>query len=480
MLRPRTGRYRRSVAVLVVVAVWGLITHGTFAGSGDEPHYLIAAQSLAFDWDLDVRNDYARPHNLIGGGVLSSESHARTGVGGVLRPAHDVGLPMLFAPYVRLVYPLALTLARMVPPDVLRRARLDDILIFRHLISLAMALLAAVLAVQLYMIVGRVARSEPGAAGWALLVALSPPLLAFAFLFFTELPSALLIVWLYRVLSEPDERPVPWFLAGAATGLLLLLHVRNAAAVLVLLVWGAVRLWRTRRTWRSWAAWGGAALLLFAVRTYMVHLFWGTFITTPLAVAGSPMTLPAMAREVGIRVSGLLADQEFGLWWYAPVYLLIGPALASGRGLRVPGGRWALAIAGAYVASIVLPQVNIHGWTGGWSPPARMITPVVPLLAVVIAGWAVQTRGAVRMLVTLVVACQIAADVILWQWPKAFWNYGDGQSAFFSWAPPLQRLLPAWNGTMPSPTSFAVVLGVWAAVSLLIVWMDARGGSRPA
>jgi hypothetical protein len=29
--------------------MWGLMTHGTIAGSGDEPHYAMAAHSVAFD-----------------------------------------------------------------------------------------------------------------------------------------------------------------------------------------------------------------------------------------------------------------------------------------------------------------------------------------------------------------------------------------------------------------------------------------------
>ena len=33
----------RILVVIVVGVVWGLMTHGTFAGSGDEPHYLMIA-----------------------------------------------------------------------------------------------------------------------------------------------------------------------------------------------------------------------------------------------------------------------------------------------------------------------------------------------------------------------------------------------------------------------------------------------------
>ena len=57
----------------------------TYAGSGDEPHYLVIAESIAFDGDLNLANNYAR------GGVvhragLESAPHADQGRGGILRP----------------------------------------------------------------------------------------------------------------------------------------------------------------------------------------------------------------------------------------------------------------------------------------------------------------------------------------------------------------------------------------------------------
>ena len=98
---------RRALQAIVVLVLWGLITHGTHAGTGDEPHYLAIAHSIAFDGDLDLANNYGANEPLVGGGVLQPEAHVQPGVGGVARPVHDVGLPLLFAPVVRLAVPLA-------------------------------------------------------------------------------------------------------------------------------------------------------------------------------------------------------------------------------------------------------------------------------------------------------------------------------------------------------------------------------------
>ena len=464
---------RRVIAASVFLALWGLITHGTFAGSGDEAHYLIVAQSLAFDHDFDLSNNYAMPGNLIGGGSLAPESHARIGVGGILRPAHDVGLPIVFAPYVRLAYPLAETLARTLPPAVLKRARLDDILIFRHLISLAMAVIAVALALQLFSLFRRALPTDGAAQCWALLIALSPPLLSLSFLFFTELPSALLIVWEFRVLSEPDDRRRPWLLIGLATGFLLLLHVRNIAAVAVLMAWSAARLYRTRASTRAWTAWGAPLSVLLLVRAAIVHAFWGTWLTTPMAVAGdAAVPASSILRETFVRASGLLFDQEFGLLTYAPLYLLVAPALLDRRTREARDVRWAMLLAGAYAAAVVVPYVNIHGWIGGWSPPARMIMPIVPLLAVPVVAWAPSVRGVRRAVIAAIVVLQIVIDAVIWQWPKSLWNYEDGTSALLESVPALQRMLPAWNGPSALAGRFVVFLIAWAALSMLL----ARGG----
>jgi hypothetical protein len=407
---------RGRIFLVVVLVVWGLITHGTFAGSGDEPHYLIAAHSIAFDGDLDLANNYADA-TLIGGGSLEPEAHARAGAGGVLRPAHDVGLPLLAAPYVRLAYPLAAFLGRTVPAPLLQRARLDAALIFRHLISLAVAVVTALLAIQLFEILGRVA--PPGAAArWALLVVLSPPLLSHAFLFFTEIPSALLLVWAFRTLSEPGGRVPRWTAVGGVTGLLLLIHVRNIAVVIGLALWAIGGLVRARAGWRAWAAWTAGLAVPLVVRTAIVHAFWGGLLTTPLATAGDLGMPPGDAvREAAVRVSGLLLDQEFGLLPYAPLYLLFPAGLLAARRAGMPGTTAAVALASAYLASIVVPYVNVHGWSGGWAPAARMITPVVPLLALFAVAGARAASGAGRAFVTVIVVLQVAFDAVVWQWP---------------------------------------------------------------
>lgn len=412
----------RVIVVVVFLVVWGLITHGTYAGSGDEPHYLIIAQSLAFDGDLDVANNYAQPNNLIGAGGLQPEAHARPGRGDILRPVHDIGLPLLFAPYVRLAYPLAEFAAAHLPQSWLTAARLNPPLIFRHLISLAMAVLTGLLGAQLFFLFARVAASDRQAMWWALLLTLSPPLLSHSFLFFTEIPSALLVAWLVNVMSASDDRKTPWLLVGSAAGLLLLIHVRNIALVAVFLVWAVARLRARRVPSASWLVFAIGALVMLAIRTAVNDVFWGTWLTTPLAHPDWSLGVADALTQAGARLVGLLVSPDFGLLRFAPVFVLALPGIWVMRTnvSWAPRAIWALLA--SYLATLLLPYANPYGVAGGWAPAARMIVPVVPLLAMAVFAAAQATPARARWVLAVLICVQVAIDLFVWQSPKVLWS----------------------------------------------------------
>jgi len=412
----------RLIVVVVFLVVWGLITHGTFAGSGDEPHYLIVAQSLAFDGDLDVANNYAQPDNLIGAGGLRPEAHARPGRGGILRPVHDIGLPLLFAPYVRVAYPLADFAAVHLPQSLLRAAKLNPPLIFRHLISLAMALLTGLLGAQLFFLFARVAESDRQAMLWALFVTLSPPLLSHSFLFFTEIPSALLVAWLVNVMSASDDRKTPWLLVGSAAGLLLLIHVRNIALVSVFLVWAVMRLRARKEPPASWLLFAIGTLVLLTVRTATNYVFWGTWLTSPLAHPDWSLGVADAFVETGTRLASLLVSPDFGLLRFAPVFVLALPGLWVMRTnvTWAPRAIWLLLV--SYLGTLLLPYANAYGVAGGWAPASRMIVPVVPLLAMAVFAAARATPARARWVLAVLICVQVAIDLFVWQSPKVLWS----------------------------------------------------------
>jgi hypothetical protein len=90
---------------------------------------------------------------------------------------------------------------------------------------------------------------------WALLATLSPPLLSYSFLFFTEPIAALIVLICVRRFRESSWSGPRGLLTGVLVGLLTFIHIRNALAPIdILAVPGVVLLWQAPRNWPS----GGA------------------------------------------------------------------------------------------------------------------------------------------------------------------------------------------------------------------------------
>ncbi len=349
---------------------------------------------------------------------------------GAIRPVHDVGMPLLFAPYVRVVAPAVSFLAPRIPPSVMRRLRMSPSVLYRNLIGAAMIVLAALLATRMFDAFVAIGL-RPGTAFWtALLVASSPPLLIFGILFFTELLSALLCFLVVRRVAL-DEKVAPWpawALAGAATGMLLLVHVRNAGLVLGLTAIAVHKLGR-RGAARELVSFAAGLAALTAVRTAINYHFWGTWLTTPHAHPGAWAGFATELATAGRRLAGMLLDQEYGLLPYAPVFVLAAfGLLVLARTHRLLVARIGV-VAGLYLLTVLLPVINVYEWTGGWSPAARFLVPIVPLLAL---GVAAAMRATPRAILVPLLALQIALNAYWWQHPKNLWNDGDGVAAVCS------------------------------------------------
>jgi hypothetical protein len=324
--------------------------------------------------------------------------------------------------------PLAGWLSATAPESLMRRARLTPTVLYRHLISLVIIAVATWMAGVLFQTCLELGASIRAAFGTTVIAVLSPPLLVHSTLFFTELPSAAVALFAFRrTHTSLPASSSGWLLVGLAIGLLVLLHVRNAGLAIALAML-ALRAARTQaaRPHDALALIGGLALLLL-VRTGVNHAFWGTWVTTPHAALGQPAGIAATAREAGIRLAGIAIDQEFGLLPYAPILLLVPIGLAILRDRQVASG---IVFASAcYIAPILWPVTNVHGWTGGWSPAARFMVPIVPLLALALPAAFLYIP---RMLLAVLVVLQIGIDAYMWQHPKNLWNDGDGVAAVCS------------------------------------------------
>jgi hypothetical protein len=309
---------------------------------------------------------------------------------------------------------------------------------------------------------------------WTLLCVLSPPVLSHSYLFFTEIPTACVVTVCWLALDTPfHQSRVRTALLGSAVGFLLLLHIRNVGLVLALTGLFLERVLRgERRVTGVW--WFLAPVAGFgAMRTFVTFVFWGTLVASPhvapVAVAGAG----AVVVEMVTRVFGLLIDQEHGLLAYAPVYLLILSGALITRKTNRRRFRDACVLVAAYLIPVLMPAINKHGWDGGWSPAARFLVPITPILVVLAFGYVARLKRTPGVLVVLFLA-QVVLDLVYWSHPKLLWNLGTEKSALAEFLSPPGFYLADWLPCWHMPSLYTVVVSVlavtaWIAVSIRAV-----------
>lgn len=326
------GPWGAALLLAGVATVFGLAPRYL---TGDEPHYVVMIESLWRDGDLDLSNQTDRAGLDVPAHTLPS---AR---GGSAYSIHFPGLAILLA----------------LPFGVLG---LKGVLV-------AIAALWAVLAVRVRLWVEETGQDSRGLGqAWWLILVFAMPLVAFSGEVYPEVPAALLLALALSRLES--ERVASRVTVAAAAGALVWLHVRFLALALMLAVAALARLRRGR--WWPASAFMASLLLQMAV-------FWQWY--------GSPLPWVMYGRTAGGAVGnpavgalGMLFDQQAGLLVVAPVYLLLGPALAAGWVRNRSRTAWRLALLGSYLG----PVVASSSWHGFWSPPARMWVPVVPIIMV--------------------------------------------------------------------------------------------------
>jgi hypothetical protein len=355
--------------------------------TGDEPHYLITAESIAYDLDVDLRNDYAsseRVHRVVNVFPLRPDAFVYK-ESGELRPFRGVGLPAVLAPAVALG---GLTGARIV-----------------------MVLIAALLADQLYRLLRdlRLRRRYRVPAWGAAVFCL--PVIVFSFQVYPELPGALLVVAALRVMVVGASRAAALALGSSAAAALVWLHVRylplSVSILFGLALAACLQGWNPDRRGNGLRSTVQAARAVVVRCVVVLTKRWRTVtlpVVAPYAVVfglllaayqrwyGSP-DIHASYKAYGSPAVGTghwdfwyqfalrdLLDPVVGWIPFAPVHWLGFAAL----GCLVVRFGWPAV--GCVAAAIGYELVISSVGTGvGWGLPARYPMIVVPLIAVPLA-----------------------------------------------------------------------------------------------
>jgi hypothetical protein len=444
---------RRGAALwLVLFAVYagtvGMRAFGESQYAGDEPHYLLTAKSIVEDASIDLTDEYRAgayrsfyPGTLAPHGVLTR---------GRLNEPHGVGLPLLIAPA------FAVGGAKGV-----------------EFLLAAIAALAVVLAYRLAL---RVV-PDPWALGATLAVGLSPPMLAYSTAVYPDLPAAAALcgaaLLALRLAERPSRRD-----AYASFALIAVLPWFDPKYLLpgaVVAFYGFRTLRRARRPVLAITA---LEVVGFSAALYVgvSDALYGGPTQESAALAGESgfdAPFPSGYLERAYRLVALFIDRDYGVLRWAPVLgLAFVGAVVLWRGRRsglaraIPGLR--IGEAAALVCGLAaLTQVLVATFLsptmfGFWFPGRHLVTALplaVPLVALGLRR--VPRMGSVLALLTLAASAWLYAEVRL------------GNAGLVSVLPdapwgPLERLFPLFSEGSVYPFVLAAVLGLLAAVLLLL------------
>lgn len=449
-----SSELRRALAAVAVAAfafsLWGLPARASYGArtTGDEPHYLLTALTLAEDRDLDVSDEIAaeryEPFSAIG---LNQQSKRLEG-GRMVSP-HDPLLPLLLAP--------GMAAAGWAGAKVT--------------LALVAALTAAL---TLWVAVRRFGVPVRRGAVVVGLFAATAPLSAYGSQVYPELPAALATVAAVALATAPSSRARTASLAAAISALpwLSVKYAPVAAALAGVAAWT----WRRRGEHRD-VAWLGALLAVSGLAFVAAHWAWyggwtpyavgDHFVTGEFGVVGFDPNLAGRST----RLVGLLVDREFGLAAWQPAWLLAVPAAAALATRRPRGWAFLLVPAAAGWLNATFVALTMHGWW--W--PGRQVVVIGPLLVIAIAAWAAETR--VRTTWAAGLGC---AGVVLWTWlgAEALARRLTLVVDFYETSNPLYAV---WSALLPGyrdPTTATWALhAAWAAAALGALWWGRRSAA---
>src|ERR687892_1622404 len=399
---------RRTLALWLVLfgaysATLGLDAFGDSDYGGDEPHYLLAAESLMDDGDVDVRDEYAGrayrdfyPYEL--------ERHGEETEGRLNEP-HGIGFPLFILPAYAVGGP--------------------------HGVELFLAAVAALAGALAYRLALRVV-PDPWAIGAALAAGLSPPFLAYAGAVYPELSAGAALAGAALLAVRLDARP-GWraaFGCFALLGALPWLGTKFVLPGLVIGVFAARTLWRGRR--RTLAV-GAVELSLFSVALMIginEALYGGPTPHSPDVGGGTATdaSFPVGYLERVYRLVALFVDREFGLLRWAPVFTLmfaglwwlwrslrdrLARAVPGVREIEVAAGLCAAALGAQLIVAFLAPTMF-----GFWFPPRHLLASLP--LAVPLGAWGL--RHAPRVGIALS-ALTLAGSV--WLYVDVRWAGGS-------------------------------------------------------
>jgi hypothetical protein len=431
------GRKTAFACALAVYLFAGYRSLHTIGLGGDEPHYLVITQSLLLDGDLRIENNHARgDYRQYFGGPLRPD-YLKRGVDGEIYSIHAPGLPALALPAFAL-------------------AGAWGVVAF-------IALCGALAALAVFDIGALVGGTRAAWLTWAS-ICLTVPFVPHAWAIFPEMPGAAIVAWgLLWTMREERASAMAWLWRGACIALLPWLHTKFTVFVAVLAL---ALVYRARRPLAHAVTLSVPIAVSLVAWVGFFYVIYGTL--DPQAPYGDYTAQFVRFENLPRSLAGTFFDQKFGLFVYAPIYLIaVFGVLAL---LRDSRWRWIAIVSLGLALAFVASSSRLYMWWGGASAPARFLVPVVPLLAPSLAAAFARLRhrvAAAHVGVALGASLLIAAVSIVDMAPPLLFSSPHG----------VARLAERLAGGAPLPAALPTFTEEnWIAPALrLLLWLMAAG-----
>ncbi|MGI8672442.1 MAG: hypothetical protein ACR2LU_07515, partial [Luteitalea sp.] len=463
-LSARRRRWTTAVLLASLLSSGALaarFTHTALFPGGDEPHYLVIAQSLWRDGDLRIENNHQRGdydeyfHRPLAPHYLTR------GVDRLIYSIHPIGMPVLMTPayaaggYTAVVW--------------------------------ALLVLAAVAMAAAWRLAWAVTGSASAATfAWAV-VALGPPWIFNTFAVYPEVPAACASALAFGLTAgwrsgriepmAPVELPAwRWWVAGLAIATLPWFSTKYVVMGAALGLVALCRLWlpwpsgtdapRATTIHRTLALMLPNAVSLASWFLFF-HAIWGTF--SPAAPYGAQRETRLAYLPAGMP--GLLFDQEYGIVAAAPALLMVLPGLWLLWRAGGPRRRLGVELIATF-AGLATVVGAFHIWWGGSAIVGRPLVSALPLLLVPVAAhWQACAAQPLRQAAQRVLLCFGGALTVLLasaQGGLLLVAGRDGASQVLEYlAPstPVWTMLPTF--LRQTPLAAGTMVALWGGVALL-------------
>jgi hypothetical protein len=219
--------------------------------------------------------------------------------------------------------------------------------------------------------------AAPLAIGGILFCALSYPLVIYSQQIFPETVAFAIVAFVLYHTLRPEQPTSPRLHALAVGGALAFLPHLHYKLTLTAGMLSLFFLWKNRHHWQTTLSWSLPPLLLSGI--LFVAWIYTLFGTLSPQVFVAPIGGTFLAPEtLAAGLPGLFFDQEYGLFFYAPFYVL-----------ALPGAWWfckdhRTRSDGIFLLLIYLVYHSIGAayemWYGSFSPVPRYLIPMLPIL----------------------------------------------------------------------------------------------------